>query len=157
MAEPKRKGGAVIVTSRMKEVARKIVGGDDENNIKLIDLNPWNYRKDVRFVKGMVEQEIRERGVSVDAEMVSDIVRLSHGLPHVAVPLPNVVAKGLKPNTYQSRSYIYRTPKSILRRQPTAEKTTTPEEDGHDWGGQLIVEDDEQPQSTITTVIWSLR
>ncbi|KAK4253305.1 hypothetical protein QN277_010628 [Acacia crassicarpa] len=86
----KTNGGAVIVTSRIEEVARKIVGGGE--NSLMIDLKPWVHKnteddKIDEFLKQMV---LQSKYVTNEDDAIK-IVGESHGLPLAAKMLPSLV------------------------------------------------------------------
>ncbi|KAF7845337.1 putative disease resistance protein [Senna tora] len=86
--EKDNNGVNVIVTSRIKEVCKKLVG---EN---LIHLEPLDEDKDddEKLLKAIVLQNIMEE---TDEQTVNEIVRHCHGLPLAAKTLPNPYPSGL--------------------------------------------------------------
>ncbi|KAI4345913.1 hypothetical protein L6164_012998 [Bauhinia variegata] len=82
-ALPKDSGGAVIVTSRIRQVAKEIVG--EEN---LIHVKPLE-EDDAKLLEVLVGESMAKS----DEITVDEVVRHCHGLPFAAMALRNVIGE----------------------------------------------------------------
>ncbi|KAL9319787.1 hypothetical protein ACSQ67_011626 [Phaseolus vulgaris] len=85
-ALPKDTGGAVIVTSRQKEVTTKLV--HEEN---LIHIKPWDADKLKEFVKQCLSRQ--EKSVEISKENIQCVAYHCHGIPFVAATLSRFISE----------------------------------------------------------------
>ncbi|XP_027340994.1 probable disease resistance protein At5g45440 [Abrus precatorius] len=85
-ALPKDAGGAVFVTSRIKEVTKQLVG---EKN--LIHLKPWSDEKMKEFVKRCMASQSKSNE-PIPQEEIDYVAFHCHGLPLVAATLSDWIA-----------------------------------------------------------------
>ncbi|TKY46863.1 disease resistance protein [Spatholobus suberectus] len=87
-ALPKDIGGAVIVTSRQKELTSKLVRGKN-----LIHLKPWDEEKLKEFVKQCLARQGKSPVPIPQEKIIDDVTSHCHGLPLVAVILSDWIAE----------------------------------------------------------------
>jgi len=92
-ALPKDTGGAVIVTSRQKEVTTKLV--HEEN---LIHLKPWDDEKLKELVKQCLARQDRST-VEMTEEKIKCVAYHCHGIPFVAATLSGWIAEQITKNS----------------------------------------------------------
>ncbi|XP_057432613.1 probable disease resistance protein At5g45490 [Lotus japonicus] len=89
MALPKDSGGAVIVTSRVKELAKKLVGEKC-----LFFVKPWSDENIKQVVKKCLERKGLSGEIINDKErLINEAVNHCHGVPSVAETLSSWIAE----------------------------------------------------------------
>ncbi|XP_057431023.1 probable disease resistance protein At5g45490 [Lotus japonicus] len=89
MALPKDSGGAVIVTSRVKELAKQLVGEKC-----LFCVKPWSDENMKQVVKQCLERKRSSGKIINDEErLINEVVNHCHGLPLVAETLSAWIAE----------------------------------------------------------------